>query len=292
MSPTLPRARAGWSAAALVTAVAALAAAAVIHLGVVDVHAQQWAAEGAFFLLLAMAEAFLAVALVTSGSRVVTKATIVLSLGTVALWATSRTVGVPLGPAAWDPEPVGLADSIATSLELATVAALVPVVLPAPRPSATAVVSATIGIAACLAAVAAVRAAGHDHTAGLHGGAHSDRGRPGGPGDVVGAGYFAASTGFGPLDLRVGVGPARPGANTIDVVVQDDAGRRARVRDVRLVARRGDRIRRFRGARLAPGHFVVDVARFRTPGWWKLRVAARAREAGAVSTTIMVPIRR
>jgi hypothetical protein len=36
----------------------------------------------------------------------------------VAAWITSRTIGLPLGPHAWLPEPVGAADATATVLEL------------------------------------------------------------------------------------------------------------------------------------------------------------------------------
>jgi hypothetical protein len=184
----------------------------------------------------------------------------------------------------------GLADSIASALQLTTVAALLPAVLPSPRRAATAAVIATIGIAASLAAAAALTASVHDHDDG--GSAHPDAGRFAGMGAVVETPYFAAKTPLGPLELRVGLGPARPGFNAIDVVVHDAACRRARLHDVRLSARRGNRVQRFNSARLAPGHFVVGAARFRTPGWWTLRITARAPKARPLSTTVMVPIRR
>jgi hypothetical protein len=41
-----------------------------------------------------------------------------LNLATVALWAASRTVGVPIAPHPWVPEEVGVADTIATISEL------------------------------------------------------------------------------------------------------------------------------------------------------------------------------
>jgi hypothetical protein len=126
----------------------------------------------------------------------------------------------------------GLADSIASALQLTTVAALLPAVLPSPRRAATAAVIATIGIAASLAAAAALTASVHDHDDG--GSAHPDAGRFAGMGAVVETPYFAAKTPLGPLELRVGLGPARPGFNAIDVVVHDAAGRRARLHDVRL----------------------------------------------------------
>src|SRR4051812_43864138 len=83
------------------TAVFTLVGAAVIHESVVEPHARVWLVEGAFFVVLSMLEAFLAVALVSARSRSFDRVTIAVSLGTVALWALSRTVGVPLGPSAW-----------------------------------------------------------------------------------------------------------------------------------------------------------------------------------------------
>ena len=40
----------------------------------------------------------------------------------VALWAVSRTAGLPIGPGAWMPEPVQTLDVSATVLELVLVA--------------------------------------------------------------------------------------------------------------------------------------------------------------------------
>ena len=40
------------------------------------------------------------------------------NLGVAAVWLLSRTAGLPLGPDPWTPESVGVADSIATALEV------------------------------------------------------------------------------------------------------------------------------------------------------------------------------
>lgn len=41
------------------------------------------------------------------------------SLIIAAAWGLSRTAGVPIGPEHWDPEPIGLIDSLATTDEIA-----------------------------------------------------------------------------------------------------------------------------------------------------------------------------
>jgi hypothetical protein len=46
---------------------------------------------------------------------------IFVSVGVIAVWAVSRTAGLPLGPEAGSPEPVGFADVGATLDELALV---------------------------------------------------------------------------------------------------------------------------------------------------------------------------
>jgi hypothetical protein len=43
---------------------------------------------------------------------------IALSAGVLALWAMSRTAGVPIGPEAWDAEPAELLDLAAGAAEL------------------------------------------------------------------------------------------------------------------------------------------------------------------------------
>lgn len=60
-----------------------------------------------------------------------------MSLALVGLWTISRTSGVPVGAAAWRPEPVGLLDSVASADEtvLALVAALGPRLDPRGRAS-------------------------------------------------------------------------------------------------------------------------------------------------------------
>jgi hypothetical protein len=56
-----------------------------------------------------------------------------VSLAAIALWALSRTAGLPVGPEAGEPEPVGRADLAAVALEAATVLAAILLAWPGAR---------------------------------------------------------------------------------------------------------------------------------------------------------------
>src|SRR6185312_8387396 len=85
---------------------AGLLGSAAIHAAVVPEHLTEWAAAGVFFIVLTAAE--LAV-----GAPVV-------SIGPLAVWLYSRTLGLPFGPEPGVPEAVGLADVAACALEVLT----------------------------------------------------------------------------------------------------------------------------------------------------------------------------
>ena len=108
---------------ARVTAASCLFGAEAIHIAVMDHHFDEWVLAGLFFLAISLAEGVLAVALLTGSSRRMSRLAIGISLATVALWLVSRTIGIEAGPAPGT-EPFGRADSIASLLELLTVAAL------------------------------------------------------------------------------------------------------------------------------------------------------------------------
>jgi len=93
---------------------------AVIHSAVVPEHLTEWGAAGAFFVVLAAAELAVAVVLVTRRQPTALYAAVVVSIGPFMLWLYSRTIGMPLGPGTGVPEQVGLADSVACSLEIST----------------------------------------------------------------------------------------------------------------------------------------------------------------------------
>ena len=97
---------------------AALFVTAVIHLAVVPEHAREWPAAAAFFVLLTAVEVGLAVAVLSRTSRTLLLAGAAISVMSAALWAASRTVGLPIGPEAFSPEAVAAPDLIATALEV------------------------------------------------------------------------------------------------------------------------------------------------------------------------------
>jgi hypothetical protein len=100
-----------------------LAGAAVIHATVVGEHLEQWAPAGLFFLVLVLLESALGVLALLAWSRLTAILVLVTSIGTVAVWALSRTVGMPFGPADFRvPEAVGTADLVCGGLELVAAA--------------------------------------------------------------------------------------------------------------------------------------------------------------------------
>ena len=151
-----------------------LAGAAVIHAAVVPEHWEEWPLAGAFFVVLALAEAGCALAVARPQSRIALAAAVVLSVGPLLVWTVSRTAGLPVGPEAGTPEGIGMADAAASSLELVTLV-LAARLLTAPGPrrplaghlravAVTGVVAlTTIGVGgAGLAAVHAFGVPGHE----------------------------------------------------------------------------------------------------------------------------------
>jgi hypothetical protein len=120
---------------ARITVVAALAGASVVHATVVGEHLQEWAPAGLFFLCLVMLECALGVLAVLAWTRGVALMVAASGVATVAVWAVSRTVGIPIGPADFQvPEPMAAPDLVCGALELA--AAVVCAYSLAPRPAA------------------------------------------------------------------------------------------------------------------------------------------------------------
>ncbi|WP_411283849.1 hypothetical protein [Lapillicoccus sp.] len=100
---------------------AALIGSALLHAAVVPEHQREWPAAGAFFMVLAAAQLWLAVAVRLSArlQPAVLPTVAALCAGTLAVWVYSRSLGMPFGPGAGIPEPVGVADVGASLLELA-----------------------------------------------------------------------------------------------------------------------------------------------------------------------------
>ena len=98
------------------------AAAATIHFAVVWPHANESMLLGVLFALAGAFQLAWAPLVLVRPSRRVLVAGVAVNAGIALTWVVSRTVGLPFGPDAWSPEPVGLADTAATIFELAIAA--------------------------------------------------------------------------------------------------------------------------------------------------------------------------
>jgi hypothetical protein len=101
----------------------ASAGAAAIHYAVVAEHFDEWWGFGLFFVASATAQLVWAVMVVASRSRHLIWVGVVGNAAIVVLWIVTRTVGTLVGPEPATPEPIGLADSVATAFEIAIVVA-------------------------------------------------------------------------------------------------------------------------------------------------------------------------
>jgi hypothetical protein len=109
-------------------------AAGGLHLMAGPAHLEEWWAYGLFFFGAAAAQAAYGLVLFTQGiegwggwiavRRRVYVAGVVGNLAIIALWAVSRTVGVPVGPEANEPEGLGVLDGASKAVEVVLVALL------------------------------------------------------------------------------------------------------------------------------------------------------------------------
>lgn len=106
-----------WAAGGLVGALA-------IHALMTPAHLQAWWAAGAFFAVVTLVEAILANFLLVRPSRTVQLTAAGFTVATILVWVVSRTAGLPFGPDAGQPEPVGRPDLTVVGLELMTLAGL------------------------------------------------------------------------------------------------------------------------------------------------------------------------
>jgi FtsP/CotA-like multicopper oxidase with cupredoxin domain len=104
----------------LYTAALLTLGAAAIHFAVAPEHLGEYPLFGVFFLVLGSAQGLLALELLVRPSRRLAVLGAVTGLSAVAVWVVSRTTGVPIGPAPWTPEDVGLADSVCSAMEVAS----------------------------------------------------------------------------------------------------------------------------------------------------------------------------
>ena len=101
------------------------AAAAAIHLAVVAPHLREYAPFGLLFGATALAQASWAMAMITAPSTRLLVAGAAGNAAIVGAWVLSRTVGLPVGPGRWTPEPAAALDVAAATLELGIVTAAI-----------------------------------------------------------------------------------------------------------------------------------------------------------------------
>jgi hypothetical protein len=113
--------------AVLVLTAALVFVGALIHVGAAVDHYREFPLYTLVFSLLAAGQIAWAALLLRAPSRRVLLAGCGFELAIVALWALSRTAGVPIAPAAWVPEKIGVADLAETVGECVAVIAMLSV---------------------------------------------------------------------------------------------------------------------------------------------------------------------
>ena len=106
-----------------VIASAAAAGSALVHFAVAPEHFAEWWGFGLFFVLCAEVQLGWALLLGRIRSNRMLAIGIAGSLALVAVWALSRTTGLPFGPEPGVPEEIALPDVVSVVLELTTAGA-------------------------------------------------------------------------------------------------------------------------------------------------------------------------
>jgi hypothetical protein len=96
--------------------------AGVIHFAVSGEHYDLSWVHGTFFAVIAWLQISWAIAVVLRPTRRLLTAGVLLNAGIIGVWAMSRIWGVPVGPNAWTPETVSLADALSSGCEAGIVA--------------------------------------------------------------------------------------------------------------------------------------------------------------------------
>lgn len=98
------------------------ASAAQLHALATGEHLQEHPAFGAFFMVVTLLQIAWIVAAIWRPSTATLTAGVAVNLVVLAVWAASRTTGLPIGPHPWTAEPVGLLDLASGAYEIGVVA--------------------------------------------------------------------------------------------------------------------------------------------------------------------------
>lgn len=98
--------------------------AALIHYAVVPEHLSEWWAFAIFFSAIGMFQLIWAVLVHTGEERAVLLSGLAVNAGVLALWAVSRTSGLPFGPESGEAEAIGWLDVLSGAAELVVIAGI------------------------------------------------------------------------------------------------------------------------------------------------------------------------
>jgi hypothetical protein len=96
----------------------ASASAALIHVMAASHHFSEWWLFGTGFVVMAVLQAASALTFERFDWRLAPHAALVINVPIVLLWVWSRTLGLPFGPEAGEPEAIGIADTLCTVTEI------------------------------------------------------------------------------------------------------------------------------------------------------------------------------
>lgn len=112
--------------------------AGLVHLAVVHEHFVEWWVFGVFFAVTGAAQLLWALAALARDRAPWLRTVAAGNLALVALWAVTRTVGLPVGPERWTPEAAGRADVLCVLLEVGVATSLLMVAQATGAPAPTA----------------------------------------------------------------------------------------------------------------------------------------------------------
>jgi hypothetical protein len=107
-----------------ITVAAASLGAAIVHFALAPHHIEELGLLGWGFIVAGVLQAASALAVLRRPNPGAVWLTIALNLALIGAWAWSRTTGLPIGPAAWQPEAIGRADVVCVILEAAIIGLL------------------------------------------------------------------------------------------------------------------------------------------------------------------------
>jgi FtsP/CotA-like multicopper oxidase with cupredoxin domain len=133
---------------------------AAIHFAVAPAHFQEYVPFGVLFLLTGLAQSALAVAMLARPSRRLFLAGVAGTMGVIALYVVSRSVGLPVGPRPGRPEMIGFPDIACATMEVLSVVVLALLAISRPGSRRRHPVRVALASAPCFLLVAALSGVG------------------------------------------------------------------------------------------------------------------------------------